>query len=250
MIILHAGVLDRKLLLWAETNIKEPDTITVKKPRQKSNPRTRSAIPSPLEYDAGAERLLAALEEIGLDRKIHRKTLRPMTIWLPTVDNQPVPSSALIAEPPESVATATLTPWKVTVFPIPLEKTVEFLCRCVGRQTLGQGIIVGSDLSFWATAMRFAGALVAKQQFLPDVGEVDGVYFACWKPVFYGSRYREVFKACQGYAGSWTGIDLQSFFTFRHPSHFYTFRFYERDSRSARPVFNHSGVYTHHCSGA
>src|SRR4030042_4810184 len=148
MIILHAGVLDGKLLLWAETNIKEPDTIAVKKPRHKSNPRTRLAIPPPLEYDAGAEKLLAALEEIGLDRKIHKKSFQPMTIWFPTVDNQPVPSSALIAEPPESVATSTLTPWKVTVLPIPLEKTVEFLCRCVGRQTLGLGIIVGKDLSF------------------------------------------------------------------------------------------------------
>ena len=69
MIILHAGVLDGKLLLWAETNIKEPDTITVKKPRQKSNPRTGSAAPPPFDYDAGAERLLAALEEIGLDRQ-------------------------------------------------------------------------------------------------------------------------------------------------------------------------------------
>jgi SNF2 family DNA or RNA helicase len=187
MIILHAGVLDGKLLLWAETNIKEPDTITVKKPRQKSNPRTGSAAPPPFDYDAGAEKLLAALEEIGLDRKIHRKTLQPMTIWLPTVDNQPVPSSTLIAEPPESVATATLTPWKVTVLPIPLEKTVEFLCHCVGRQILGLGIIVGRDLFFWATAIRFAGALVAKQQFLPDIGEVDGVYFACWKPVFLGA---------------------------------------------------------------
>jgi len=43
MIILHAGVLDGKLLLWAETNIKEPDTITVKKSRQKTNPRTGSS---------------------------------------------------------------------------------------------------------------------------------------------------------------------------------------------------------------
>src|SRR4030042_3510403 len=186
MIILHAGVLDGKLLLWAETNIKKPDTITVKKPRQKSNPRTGSAAPPPFDYDAGAEKLLASLEEIGLDLKIHKRSLQAMTIWLPTVDNRPVPSSALIAEPPESVATATLTPWKVTVVRMPLEKPVEFLCRCVGRQTLGQGIIVGNDLSFWATAMRFAGALVAKQQFLPDVGEVDGVYFACWKPVFMG----------------------------------------------------------------
>src|SRR4030042_3762395 len=101
MLILHAGVLDGKLLLWAETTIKEPDTIAVKKPRQKSNPRAGSSAPPPFNYDAGAERLLVALEEIGLDLKIHKRSLQKMTIWLPTVDNQPVPSSVLIAEPPD-----------------------------------------------------------------------------------------------------------------------------------------------------
>ncbi|MBP1742911.1 MAG: Helicase, family, partial [Deltaproteobacteria bacterium] len=63
---------------------------------------------------------------------------------------------------------------------------VEFLCGCIGKQTLGPGVILGKDITFWAAALRFAGALVAKQQFLPTVMETFGAAFAVWKPVFSG----------------------------------------------------------------
>src|SRR3989442_4633563 len=63
---------------------------------------------------------------------------------------------------------------------------------------LAPGVIVGKDVSSWATVMRFAGALVARQQFLPEVKEIphshpgplsEGKrsYRACWKPVFIGA---------------------------------------------------------------
>jgi SNF2 family DNA or RNA helicase len=185
MIVLHAGIIDGEFLLWGETPA-EPDTSVVKGRRYKSNSRKGLALPEFLRYDAGVDRLSGALKEIGFDFKITKKSIEPMIVWLPTVNNRSVPSSALIDEPPASITTATLTPWKVTVLRLPLDKTVEFICGCVGRQTLGPGVILGKDLAFWATAMRFAGALVAKQQFLPGVIEIHGIYVAHWKPVFSG----------------------------------------------------------------
>ncbi len=186
MIVLHAGIVEEKFFLWGETP-EEVDPQTIKRPRGKSHSRDDRSFPKPLCYNAGVEKLSAALREIPFDLKVSKNSIEPLVVWLPTVEGNPVPSSPLIAELPASIKAADLIPWKVNALRLPVDKAVEFLCRCLGRRTLGMGIIVGEDLSFWTTAMRFAGALVAKGQFLPDMVELDGVYFARWKPIFSGS---------------------------------------------------------------
>ncbi len=193
MIALHAGIIDGEFLLWGETPA-EVDTPKPKKSKYKGSLRTGLTLPKSLPYDAGVERLSTALKEIGFDSRISKKSIAQMIAWLPTADNKPIPSSTLINEFDQSTPAATLTPWKVTTLRLRLEKTIEFLCRCVGKQVLGPGMIVGKDLTFWATAMRFAGALVAKQQFLPSVSEIEGVYLAHWKPVFSGLDHERFLK--------------------------------------------------------
>jgi SNF2 family DNA or RNA helicase len=185
MIILHASFLEGEFLLWGEMPEK-PETLAVKRPRNKSDLRGNPAKPKPLRYDAGVKKLSSGLKEIGFDFKVIKKSPRTMVAWLPTVDDQPVPSSPLIGEPPESAKKANLVPWKMTGLQLPLEKAVEFLCRSIGKQILGPGIIVGKDLTFWAAALRFAGALVSKGQFLPDISEIHGVSVAHWRPIFSG----------------------------------------------------------------
>ncbi|MEW5802492.1 MAG: DEAD/DEAH box helicase [bacterium] len=119
-----------------------------------------------------------------------------MTAWLPTVDNQPVASSALIAEPPASTGRTTAqkamppvpTPWPVTVLSMSTGQAIELFCTCAGKQTLAPGVIIGHDLAFWTAAMRMAGALVARQHFLPGLTREDGVYRALWKPVLSGAE--------------------------------------------------------------
>lgn len=185
MIILHATFLERVFLLWGEIPDK-PETSVAKKPRNKYKLQHSPANPTPLRYDAGAEKLSSVLKEIGFNFKVTKKSIRPMVAWLPTVDNQPVPSSPLIGESPESVGAMALVPWKVTGLQLPIAKAIEFLCRCIGKQILGPGMIVGKDLSFWSTALRFAAALVTKEQFLPEVSEIRGTHFSRWRPIFSG----------------------------------------------------------------
>jgi SNF2 family DNA or RNA helicase len=116
------------------------------------------------------------------------------------MDRKPVASSPLIAERSQSAAKTILSPWTVTALRLSTEQAVELLCACIGRQTLASGVIVGEDLKFWATTMQFAGAIVARQQFLPDVatiemphpvslprGQAKGPYGARWMPVFAGT---------------------------------------------------------------
>ncbi|NWF92077.1 MAG: hypothetical protein HXY46_04115 [Syntrophaceae bacterium] len=147
MIILHASFLRGEFLVWEETP-EEPETSTAKRPGKRRKLRKDSVDPEPLPYDASAEKLSSIFKEIGFDFKISKKSIRSMTIWLPTLENQPLPSSPLIADPPESVREAPPAPWKVTVLRLPLERAVEFLCRSINRQILGPGIIIGKDLSF------------------------------------------------------------------------------------------------------
>jgi SNF2 family DNA or RNA helicase len=185
MIILHASFLEGEFLLWGEMP-EGREALAARRPRNKSNLRGNPANPKPLRYDAGAEKLSSVFKEIGFDFKVIKKSIRPMVAWLPTVDNQPVPSSPLIDEFPESAKKAALAPWKVTGLRLPPESAIEFLCRSSGKQILKSGIIVGKDLSFWTIALRFAGALVTKGQFLPDISEIHGVSVTHWRPIFSG----------------------------------------------------------------
>jgi SNF2 family DNA or RNA helicase len=183
MIILHATFLEGELLIWGETP-GEPETPTLKKPRKRSNLRTALTNPDPLRYDAGVEKLSAVLKEIDFDFNVTKKSIQSAIVWLPTVDGQPIPSSPLIGDLPESVRRPALVPWKVAVLRLPPERTVEFLCRCIDKQILVPGVVVGKDLSFWTIALRSAAALVAKGEFLPDVREINGTSFAHWRPIF------------------------------------------------------------------
>jgi SNF2 family DNA or RNA helicase len=185
MIILHATFLEGEFFLWGETP-QEPETQAAKKTKNKSNLQASRADLNLLRYDAGVGKLSSVLQEIGFDFKVIKKSIHSMIVWLPTVDNQPVPSSTLIGELSESVRKATLVSWKVTALRLPLEKAVEFLCGCIGKQVLGPGVVIGKDVSSWIMVLRFAAALVTKGQFLPDVSEIHGIYLAHWRPILSG----------------------------------------------------------------
>lgn len=185
MIVLHAGVLGGDFLLWGEIPL-TPETPPKPKRKRKGVLGTPADFGEPFPYDAGVEGLSTALTAAGFNFPVNKRSTESIIIWLPTVGSQPIPSSPLIAEHSNPTDKATITPWMVTALPLSSEKTVEFLCACVGKQTLASGVIVGKDLGFWVQAMRFAGALVARQQFLPGIAEEKGTYSAGWKPLIYG----------------------------------------------------------------
>jgi SNF2 family DNA or RNA helicase len=205
MIVLHAGLMEGEFFLWGEASpVKGPLT---KGLRDKRKTRVRLNRDNLLPYDAGAEALIAAVKTTRVAWKVNKKSIGPIHVWVPTDDGQPFPSSTLIAEPPEFTSSTKVMPWKVTSLWLPREGLVEFLCGCIGRQTLGPGVILGKDIAFWATALRFAGALVAKQQFLPTVMEASGTTLAVWKPVFPGSegeRFSSLVKSMPVVAGALT----------------------------------------------
>ncbi|HSB72286.1 MAG TPA: SNF2-related protein [Candidatus Methylomirabilis sp.] len=199
MIALHAGFLDRRLWLWGESSAEGAEGATPHRGRK------AKASPPVFPFDAGAARLAAVLEEAGVavrDRPKHRATA---IAWLPTTGGSPVPSSPLVAGPPDSGGAPALSPWTVAVLPLSPGDALGLLCASVGKHTLAPGVVVSCDLAFWARAMRFAGTLVARQQFLPGLESRNGGYRALWEPVVAGqdgerlaALAREMPPACRG----------------------------------------------------
>jgi SNF2 family DNA or RNA helicase len=192
MILLHAGVESGQLLLWGETP-SDSGPISAKRRWQ-----TAKALAAPLlPYDAGAANLSAALAEALPGLPASRLKHQTAILWLPTVKKQPVASSPLVAEPPPPGTTPTLAPWTVTAYRLPFDQAVDLLCACMDRETLAAGLVIGKTLAFWATVLRFAGAVVAREQFLPGVEETDTGCRACWKPVLAGTDAQRLSQLAQ-----------------------------------------------------
>ena len=182
MIILHAGESKGALVFWGEASM---DARV--RPTSRQRRRSRGASASPHPFAASADDLAGALKETGLSLKPAAKRACHVTAWLPTKGNSPVPSSSLIAEPSKSRAKTKLVAWAVPACRFSAEEAVELLCASSGRRTLAAGVIVGHDLAYWAEALRFAGSMVARQQYLPGLTADRDEFRATWDPVFVGA---------------------------------------------------------------
>ena len=178
--LLHGAFDGMRFLVWGE--VPPEQATTVLKPRGR---RPKGSPPPPLPFDTGAEALTAALS-LG-SPEMEDRPAATTVLWLPSAAGRPVASSPLIEELREPTDGITLAPWTVSAFSLPLPEAMELLCRCVGRKSLAAGIFVADDLAFWATAMRYAGSLVAGGSFLPDLIEEDGALQARWRPAVTGN---------------------------------------------------------------
>ena len=168
MLALHAGFRSQSLIFWGESAADE---------RVSQNERGVHPL------DAGPKKLAGALAAIGI--QVSSGDFRPAEVWLPSVRNRPLPSSALIAELPEG-GRAKLANWSVTTAAVNPAPALESVFNCTGKNLLQPGVMAGTDLAYWAATVRFAAALVARQQFLPDLVRDNGSFCACWRAAFTG----------------------------------------------------------------
>ena len=179
MIILHAGAHDGGIVVWGEESRDDRagDASWWKSVRLG---RTRR---HPLAADP--ETLAGALDAV-LPSDFKTAGECTATVWLPTRGSYPVPSSDIIAEPPPSQAGTKMVAWKVAARRLSPDEAVRLLSLSADRRTVGPGVLVGSDMAYWAYVLRFAGFLVARQRFLPGLEAERGLYVAKWNPVFAG----------------------------------------------------------------
>ena len=99
-----------------------------------------------------------------------------------------MPSSPLLGKQAQGKKAPDLRPWQVETLSLRAPAALELLCLVTGKEMLQPGVMAGVDLAYWAAAMRFAGALVARQHFLPDLVREDGRFCARWRAVYRRAR--------------------------------------------------------------
>ena len=183
VLLLHGAVADGSLLIWGESG----------RPARQHVPqrRTRPASKPPVSpFDVGAEVLVASAKGGGLS--IADVPVRQITLFLPSLEGRPLASSPLIEAATERTSEASLAAWRVSALDFSAALAIEPLCACQGKRLLSPGVIVADDLAFWAMALRFTGALVARHAYLPDLVNTASGFDARWRPVLGGREAEEM----------------------------------------------------------
>ena len=180
MIIFHGALVGTNLLVWGEGAA--TGTMTTG-----ARGRPPEAAPAPEHpWAVHSDQLLATVKSACRIRGLSKRALDKAIIWLPSRGHNPIPSGPLAGDAPKSRARLRLGPWHVTSIRLTPQQTVDLLCASVNRTVLAPGVIIGPDLAYWVVAMRFAGALVARQRYLPDVEADNTTYRARYRPVITG----------------------------------------------------------------
>ncbi len=205
LMVLHGSALDDALLLWGEIPPDEQSRLT---PQHR---HTSRAI-HPVELPTGAQALMVASVLAGAVPDLAANTLphEQALAWLPSAQGFPLPSSPLIAERPEAPAKVALFPWRLEVLRLDAPATLLLLGQCTGQTTLLPGVIIGSDLQFWVQALRFVGAQVAQQQYLPTVQLEGASYRARWRPFLQGPEERHFQQLAQAMPAACRALQQQS----------------------------------------
>lgn len=182
MIVVHAAMHSGRLLLWAETSNRKT---AQRKPISSENTRKREKPPR-YRYGAVMEELARVLAAAVPEIRPEKKRFQDLVAWLPTRAGEAIPSSPVIGEQPPKRGKAKLRPWIVTAYQTDWSEAVDLLCACSRKRVLAPGIVLGNDLSYWTEGLRFAGALVARQQYLPSIEADEGDFRAVWAPVYLG----------------------------------------------------------------
>ena len=209
MIILHASASGGRLVLWGEA-APGPAGKTARKgtrrvkPAAAGVPRSRFA----LEGDRLAETVAGEISGFALSKEQRQSWVA----WLPTNVDGALPSSPLLIEGAEDRGAVELAPWEMPALVLTTEQAVAVLVAGIDRTTWGPGVIVGRTLAFWANVLRFAGALVARQQYLPGVvAGGDGAMFrAIWEPVLTGAERLEAERQARSMPHACRALDRGS----------------------------------------
>jgi SNF2 family DNA or RNA helicase len=193
MIIVHAAMCLAGMFFWGEI---PHDTNALKKPKSPAGGKRKEKTKRYL-YGADMKNLVPVLTEAVPSIGPEKKRFQDMAAWLPTRGEQAIPSSPLIAEPSTVKAKARLCSWLVTTYRMEWGEAVDFLCACSRKKILAPGAVIGHDLAFWSDALRLAGSLVARQQYLPSVEMQEDDCKAVWQPIYLGDDSETLIKTAQ-----------------------------------------------------
>ncbi|APW59843.1 DEAD/DEAH box helicase [Paludisphaera borealis] len=187
MIILHASAWGGRFVLWGETSTGMPEQPTRKR---KSTRGAEPARVSRSRFALDADHLAEAASSEVPGVAFSKQPPRHWVAWLPSNERGALPSSPLLTDGPEDQGAVKIAPWETPALILTTEQAVAVLLAAVDRTTWGPGVVVGKSLNYWATVLRFAGALVARQRYLPGLiaDAVGPTFQAVWEPVLTGAE--------------------------------------------------------------
>lgn len=194
MIIVHSAMHSGRMFLWGETS----DQKNGLKNRESPAEGQRQEEAKRYRYGADMKDLVSVLAQAVPNIGPDKKRFQDLAAWLPTRGGQAFPSSPVIAEPPRARGKARLCRWAIISYRIEWGEAVDLLCACSRKKVLLPGVVIGDDLSFWSEALRFAGSLVARQQYLPSIETGEGDFRAVWQPVYLGTDAESLMQLAQG----------------------------------------------------
>ena len=202
MIVIHGAGHHSALTVWAE-NARDPSV----------SPATEAAGAGHLRahpFAVDSTRLAEAVRSVDSTLRPTARRVQPVTMWLPTRDDAPAPSSALIAAAEEGDVHTHTAPWVVPGIRLDPRESVALLRAASRDGHLAAGTFAGADLRYWAEAFRFAAEMVVRQRFLPGSAHEVGGTRAIWEPVFTGDdgeRLVALSARMPGAARALTGLD-------------------------------------------
>jgi len=181
VIILHAAAYGPTLRLWGELSGDDPAR---QLPRKKTTRSTRHP------YAVGAQEIRNMLRS-QFDM-LHSQHHSLAGVLLPCIDGMPLPSDGTAHTPPGSDPRISLKRWSVEPLLLPVPTLVSVLFAVAHNRTSIAGMAVAPDLAYWSDALRFAGLLAARQQFLPNMSPYYGRVVSHWTPVFLGDNHERL----------------------------------------------------------
>lgn len=183
MIILHASASSGRSVFWGEASLESSE-----KPARKAVRRNGQFRVRPSRFALDSDRLALVLAGLADGLSIAKAQRQQWTAWLPSSEHGALPSSALLCDIAEEPGDVKLEAWKTPVVVLSHDQAARVLLAVMDRTTCGPGVVVGKTLAYWTRVLRFAGAIVARQHYLPGLdseGSENGS-LARWEPVLIG----------------------------------------------------------------
>ncbi len=182
MTILHTCWRNGRLCVWGEQEASATDL----------HPKGAEERADESPFGVGKSDLLAILKALLWGEESGQLVV-PVTMLLPTSKDsrglRPLSSHPFLFEAGgREEHSVFLHPWRMTGVELAWRTAFALLGRCQEKR-LADGVFAGEDLLAFSGLFRYAGALVARGCFLPDLRKVsESAYEACWHPVIDGAE--------------------------------------------------------------
>jgi hypothetical protein len=124
-----------------------------------------------------------AVKAIGLGIKVSKSNTEFLTAWLPSYQNEALPSTPLIKTVTGKKGKVSLKPFPVLARPLKIEELLNLTSIAEGGNVLESHVIFASTITWIAKLFKIVLDIAAQEQFLPTLVKHNGFWEARWLPV-------------------------------------------------------------------